>query len=167
MIRYKVKNRDRKRNAAIKWLLWFLFLGLVENGFTQTSCTTFKLNGFINADSGIMVMLPTNDDSFYPHVFSDHVAQVHKGRFVFSDSIQYPYAFLLALKVGPQLVCMSDVIFIDPCEQTIYCNKDSLREVPKLVNNSMKELHNYNLSLRRSEVKDGNENLLNYVIKNP
>jgi thiol-disulfide isomerase/thioredoxin len=152
----------------LKSVLWFLFLGLVESAFSQSSCTTFKLEGFINADSGKMILIPINDDSYYPHSFNGPEAQLNNGRFVFTDSILYPYAFLLGLKMGSQLVYLSGIFFIDPCEQTIYCNKDSLRQIPKLANNSMNELNNNYLTLQKPVIsKDEDVYLFNYVRENP
>ena len=168
MLRDKLKNRVRKRKPAAKFVLWFLFLGFVGSGFAQSSCATFKLNGFINADSGEMILFPILDSSYYPYRFHELEASIFNGKFVFTDSIRYPYAFLLGMKLGPQLLYLSDIFFIDPCEQTIYCNKDSLREVPKLANNSMNELNNNYLTLPKCDInQDGNVNLFNYVKENP
>ena len=149
-------------------VLWFLLFGSVESGFTQSTCSTFKLEGFINADSGKMILIAIEDDSYYPKSLSSHEARLNNGRFVFTDSIPYPYAFLIGLNVGTQLVYLSDIFFIDPCGQTIYCNKDSLREVPKLANKSMEELNKKYLSMRKGDNEvDGNVHLLNYVKVNP
>lgn len=114
----------------------------------------FRLDGNINCDTGTIRLVHENDDIYYPDSVSYYETPIIKGKFLFTGAILYPYAFRLRYSIGSKLVYMSDVFFIDPGTQTITCNIDSSRELPILINNSMRELRgSYHTTFRTIELE--------------
>jgi thiol-disulfide isomerase/thioredoxin len=120
---------------------FFLFAFLCQcNLKAQSYHSTFTLEGNINIDTGKMVLLSLGD--FYPHKKDARETTIINGKFRFSDSISYPYAFRLIGNEGPDRKYFSDIFIIDSGIQNIECHIDSLREVPGINNRSMREMNN-------------------------
>ena len=103
----------------------------------------FVLKGAINIDSGNMILMPVGNISYYenPRIFQE--AKVVNGKFTFRGDIKYPTAYVIGLKINSQWKYISHFFIVDPIVQTIICNIDSLRETPKLINRSMRDLALY------------------------
>ena len=63
---------------------------------------------------------------------------IDHGKFTFTGTAPYPLGVKLLSKSGPGY--LTSLFYIEAGTQTILCDKDSLREIPKITNNSMKEL---------------------------
>ena len=66
--------------------------------YSQKAATTFTIHGVANpGDSGRMLLIPVNTEDYYPF-HGTLEAPVHNGRFLFTDSILYPTAYMIGLK---------------------------------------------------------------------
>jgi len=100
---------------------------------------TFTLQGTINVNEGTMVLMPVVPyEPYYPFKANMETSVV-KGKFSFSDSISYPTAYLLGLKVYGQLRYLSGIFFVNAGLNKVTCNRDSLRVTPDIANKSMDE----------------------------
>jgi len=146
-----------KKNYQI--LLYILFIAFHLSAQTKSY---FVLNGTINIDSGKVILMPVGSNSYYQNQDVFQETEVVKGQFKFKGNIKYPTAFVIGLKVNLEWKYISRFFIVDPIIQTIECNIDSLRETPKLVNTSMKELLQYRQSRLLKKVK-ANPYLYDYV----
>lgn len=149
-------------------LLVFLFFE--NNIFAQSTHSTFTLNGTINLDSGIIKMLGVGDDIYYAPNSSYKEAKIEEGKFTFSDSIRYPSAFRFRLDINNEPRYMSGIFIVDPGEQTIHCNIDSIWEIPSLTNKSMKELNELllgSINEKNTKIEKNKTTLLEYTKKHP
>jgi len=125
----------------------FLILAFLSSAqFTgaQQKCPTFTLQGNINTDSGKIILMSIGNGSYYPYK-TNMETNIVKGKFTFTDSISYPCAYLIGIRTRSEWKYISNMFFVDPCTQTIFCNIDTPRgETPVIRNNSMDEyLGNY------------------------
>lgn len=128
----------------------------------QRPATTFTIHGIASpADTGRMILMPVNTEDYYPF-HGTLVAPVVNGRFSFTDSIFYPTAYMIGLKHDSLWTYVSSPFYIDPGVQTLYCNLDSLREIPAITNATTHELLD-NHALR---IKD-HRTFLSYVRNHP
>lgn len=111
------------------------FLNVIES-LGQVSNYTYILEGTVNADTGTVVLLPIGGKDFDSNSDDIYQAKVRQGQFSFKGQMTYPGGFLLAL--FPKYV--SSPFIIEPGTQTIKCNVDSLREIPKVSNRSTEEV---------------------------
>lgn len=118
------------------FLFAFLFQGNVKAQFYHS---TFTLEGDINADTGKIVLLSFGN--VYPQPKATLETSIVNGKFRFSDSILYPYAFRLIGNIGPDTRYVSDIFIVDSGIQKIECHFDSIREVPDIDNKSMREMN--------------------------
>ncbi len=127
---------------------------------------SFTLNGSINSDSGTMILLPVGDVSYYKNYGTTKEAKVINGKFVFKDLADYPISFLIGLKINREWQYISDIFFVEPTSQSIICNIDSSRKIPKVVNKTMLELENDFLA---SITQPGKKDVIifNYIKKHP
>lgn len=105
----------------------------------QSYHSTFTLEGDINADTGKIVLLSFGN--VYPQSKATLETSIVNGKFRFSDSILYPYAFRLIGNVAPDKRYVSDIFIVDSGIQKIECHYDSIREVPGIDNKSMREMN--------------------------
>jgi len=117
----------------------FTVLLLTYHCSAQQNCNSFTLKGTINTDTGVMQLFPVRDISYYPYRTNLETG-IDNGKFTFTDSIAYPTAYRLGLRINKSLRYLSDVFYIDPCVQTISCHIDSNWEMPAISNNTMREL---------------------------
>lgn len=133
------------------YFLLFAFL-LQVNVKAQSHYSTFTLEGNINIDTGTMVLLSSGE--YYPNNIGNLETKIVNGKFRFTDSILYPYAFRLLGNVGSNRRYVSDIFFVDKGIQKITCNVDSIRGMPKIDNVSMREFrgayHDYNLPVEKA-----------------
>lgn len=115
---------------------------LFLNQLTAQHKSSFILNGSINSDSGTMILLPVGDVSYYKNYGVDKETKVVNGKFVFKGLADYPIAFLIGLKINREWQYISNIFFVEPTSQSIVCNIDSSREIPKVVSKTMVELEN-------------------------
>lgn len=127
-------------------LLYIVLLMVSTSAYAQKSCTTFTLQGEINMDSG-RVLLLTVDKDYYPY-HAVLQGAIHKGRFSLSDSICYPTIYRIGAKQGDQWTYMSGLFFIEPGRQSITCDTNLARKVPRISNYTMKELDQHFQSMR-------------------
>lgn len=127
-------------NKTCQILLYILLQSFYISAQTGSH---FTLNGTINCDTGTIILMPVGNTSNYEntHIFQE--TKVINGKFMFRGDIKYPTAFVIGLKTNSQWKYISQFFIVDPIVQTIECNIDSLRETPKLVNSSMRELALY------------------------
>jgi thiol-disulfide isomerase/thioredoxin len=100
---------------------------------------SFTLSGIINADSGMIELLPVGNISDYPKSFIFSKTPVKNGKFLIEGKSGYPIAVILGLSVGRQFTYLSGRFFIEPGTQTVTCNADSLRKIPDIKNVTMFE----------------------------
>lgn len=120
--------------------LLILLITLPNEVESQIISKTFKLDGKINSNSGTIILLPIGEEIYYPDQMKVYETKVINNQFSISNPCLYPYAFRIGLKVSSELVYLSDVFFIEPGNQKITCNIDSIRKVPILNNMAMKDL---------------------------
>lgn len=141
-----------KKFTMIKFYFFLFAILLLGNVKAQSHYSTFTLEGNINADTGTIVFLPFG--SYNLHHEYDHETKIVNGKFRFTDSILYPAAFRLLEKEGPNKRYVSDIFFVDKGIQKITCNVDSIREIPKIDNVSMREFrgvyHDYYLPVENA-----------------
>lgn len=156
-----------------KYFLFTLILTtFFYRGLGQTSSKAFKLSGTINSITGVIYLFPIGDRTYYQNLNKPIDAEVKNNHFTIYEPCQYPYAFRIALKVNSKLVYLSDIFWVDPKDQKITCNIDSLRKTPVIYNSSMKELKKkflaYRLKLKTFNNKiDRDSILLEYTKLNP
>jgi thiol-disulfide isomerase/thioredoxin len=152
-------------NKKIVFLL--VLVSLIAGVHAQKIDKSFVLNGSINIDSGTILLMPVVDTLFYPPNLQTETV-IKNGRFEFTGSSSSPHLFRLGLRINNRWKYISSIFFIDPIEQKIVCNVDSIREVPEITNKSMTELGHYN-SFTRGKQNDSllydyvNENSNSYV----
>jgi thiol-disulfide isomerase/thioredoxin len=131
-------------------LLLFIFIFLQIDIEAQNVPSTFTLEGKINAQEGKIRLIPLGSHFFHPGFNSDHETEVHNGKFIFRDSIYYPYPFKILFENKlDKRGYLSGTFFIDSGLQQIVCNKDSMHKIPVLQNNTMQEfLGSYYDSIR-------------------
>ncbi|MDP4129926.1 MAG: hypothetical protein Q8918_14430 [Bacteroidota bacterium] len=129
---------DRKSISLVCLILFSLLL--TSKIDAQAPAATFTLKGEINTDSGGVELMPVCNSSYYPASLHSFETTIVNGRFQFSDSIEYPYGFRLGVKLKDQWIYLSDYFVVDPREQSVICNIDSLREMSVLRNKSMQDL---------------------------
>jgi peroxiredoxin len=107
-------------------------------GYAQTKYDqhSFHLDGTIKADTGTVLLLPIGGKDFDPNAKNNYKAKIRQGTFRFDGRMAYPGAFLIAF--FPTYV--SSPFIIEAGSQTIACQIDSIREIPRITNRSMREL---------------------------
>ncbi len=143
-------------NKTIFALFFLLFS--INCIYSQNQCNTFTLMGTINADTGKMLLMPISNKSYYQYCNKE--VNVRNGEFIFTDTIFYPTAYILGLRVNSEWKYLSGVFLVDPCGQIIHCNIDSMRETPNIVNESMREWRE-EYTIKYDEVNQKLDNLGN------
>ncbi|MDP3912924.1 MAG: TlpA disulfide reductase family protein [Bacteroidota bacterium] len=152
--------------------LLILLINLPVEVKCQNKSKIFELDGKINSNTGIVVLLPIGEEIYYPNQKGFYETKVMNKQFTISESCLYPYAFKIGLKINSEWVYISDVFWVDPGNQKLTCNIDSSREVPILSNMTMKELtgtyaSSFNAAEFNSTGHDSDSILLNYTKANP
>ncbi|MBA3829845.1 MAG: redoxin domain-containing protein [Taibaiella sp.] len=96
------------------------------------------MRGKINIDTGTIVLISVADNTYYQQKGVMSTA-ILNGEFSFTDSAIYPAPYRLGSRLNSQWQYLSDIFYIDPCEQQIYCKSDSITDIPLILNKSMKE----------------------------
>jgi hypothetical protein len=128
--------------APMKNILLLLTLCLcVCVAHAQSVPASFTLSGGVNADTGAVLLTPVGDDTaFYPTYPNPSEVPVSRGRFTFTGSLPYTYAFRLSIRRGAVIQYVSNVFFVGPGSQTINCRLGTVREMPFINNAGMQEL---------------------------
>jgi hypothetical protein len=124
-----------------KTFLFLPFFFCVCLAHAQSAPAAFVLSGGINADTGAILLTPVGDDTaYYPTYPNPSEVPVSKGRFSFTGTLPYPYAFRLSFRRGMVLQYVSDVFLVGPGPQTINCRLGTVHEIPFINNTGMREL---------------------------
>lgn len=158
-----------------------IILFFLNSVYAQQPCHTYTIDGTINIDTGIIMLRPVSrDSSYYP--FKSHLeGKVINGKFMFTDSIDCPVAYRLFClhKKDTDNAYASSIFLICPGLQTIVCNMDSSREIPKINNSCMEEYkekfikkygERHKVAANTLVPLDGkfdNQSLLQYTKENP
>ncbi len=136
---------------------------------------SFVLSGSINADSGMISLYPRGSSSAFPKDFNFSPVPVKHGKFRIEGKIEAPCEIVLLLSGSKSYI--SGGFFLEPGNQNIICDADSLHEIPKIENASMSEyLKEYRSTEYRflDTIKDWDEEkaarheyLLQYAKKHP
>ena len=134
-------------------------------GQNQNNTHSFHLTGTIKADTGTILLLPMGGKDFDPNINNNYTAKIKQGRFTFEGKLAYPTGFMIAF--FPNYI--SSPFILEAGVQNIICNTDSVREIPKIDNKSMRGLDSapvnffssFNLSNKQRKI------LLNYVKQHP
>lgn len=155
------------KNSFYLLLISLLQLFTYRNGYAQNGNTTdsFRLKGTIKADTGTVLLLPIGGKDFDPNKTNTYTARIKQGQFMFAGKLAYPTGFVLAF--FPKYV--SSPFIVEPGTQSISCQVDSAREIPKIDNPSMRELASapvnffasFNVSMKQRT------RLLTYVKQHP
>jgi len=143
----------------------FVFLLTALTGVCQEK-NRFELNGHINVDTGVMILLPVAAPGFYDHHAIESVMPVKNGKFRFQGMIDYPVAGILGLKTNGRWQYISDLFLIEPGSQDVSCNVDSLRLLPAVKNRYSNELSDFNRKLKGSP-SGGLSFLQAYILSHP
>jgi thiol-disulfide isomerase/thioredoxin len=121
-----------------------LFLIVINQGISQIKKGYFTIDGKINLQAGEAFLMPI-DFHYYPQI--DNTYQIKdsiiNGYFKFQNALVNPSCFQIGVKVKGELIYLSDFFMVDKGYQTIECNVDSLRKIPKIFNKSNAELGRY------------------------
>ena len=113
-----------------------------------------------------MILLPVGAVSYYKNFGAGLEAKVVNGKFVFKGLADYPIAFLIGLKINREWQYISGIFLVEPTSQSIVCNIDSSRKIPKVINKTMVELENdYLPSITQTGKRD--VIVFNYIKKHP
>ena len=106
----------------------------------KSNPSSFNLAGKINVESGKILLVPIGDSSYYPENRGIVKSLINHGKFNFSGTISYPYAFRLqAFNDSGKLIYSSNMFYIDSGIQKIICNVNSVREKPGILNSTTEE----------------------------
>ncbi len=138
----------------MKNLFLFIFLLFIYFDLYSQNKSYF-LKGKVNVDSGIARLIPTSGEEYDPNKGNIYEVKISKGVFTFKGKMLYPCSYIIQIK--PNYI--SDEFIIDPGNQSIVCNIDSLRETPKIYNNSMNERVSYikylaPINMQREELRE-------------
>lgn len=101
--------------------------------------TSFTLNGTINADTGTLILLPVDDESFYEKIDFVTSRRVLNGKFTLTGDIDYPIALRVGLKMDGKWKYISNVFFLIPGSQSMICDVNKAREIPNIENRATGE----------------------------
>jgi len=119
----------------------FIVFGFVAgDGMVHAQVNHYSLNGSVNCESGQVLLMPLIDSSYYPKGVLFKEYPIEKKRFHIGGIWLYPLMVRLGVKVDGELKYVSDYFMVDSGRQSIVCNVDSLREMPKIGNRYMAEI---------------------------
>ncbi len=102
----------------------------------QATHSRFTLTGTINRPNGTIQLLPLGGKESHPVTTATYQTTILDGHFTFTGEAPYPLAFVIAN--FPEYV--SNPFIVEAGTQSIRCNADSIREIPRIDNQSMREL---------------------------
>jgi thiol-disulfide isomerase/thioredoxin len=126
----------------MKFLFFLVFYTCLFSSDAQKYPALFVLKGSVNIDTGQVFLMPVGENAYYPRISNFEESKIKNGNFLISDSIDYPSAFRIAIKVNSVLQYVSDYFYIDSGIQNIQCNIDSSHVTPIISNQSMVEFEN-------------------------
>lgn len=120
-------------------------------------------------DTGKVYLIPVCwDKSYYPSGERFDKTTISKGKFKISGLCPYPSMFFLCAEVDSVPIYISDYFIVDFGAQRITCDKDSIREIPKIENKWMSELKNdYLPAVGMEQTGQKSEVFLNYAKSHP
>jgi peroxiredoxin len=116
---------------------YFLCLLLLTSigSFAQNTALPYKIEGHINADTGIVCLTFSADSSFYPPEFKQQTTRVANKRFTFEGVLPYPQL----VNITYEKRYITAAIVVEPGKQSITCNIDSNKKMPQVDNRIMQE----------------------------
>lgn len=125
------------KTLRFRWVLVYLMMLLqYVPTAAQSTRIRFKLVGTINRQTGPMLLIPIGGKDNQPATMATYQTTIVNGQFTLTGEAPYPLAFLIAS--FPEYV--SNPFIIEAGTQMIQCNADSIREIPRIDNRSMREL---------------------------
>lgn len=124
----------------MKALLFLITVFTLNTRIAACQEKAFELNGTINIDTDSMKLIMNGDSSLYPKSVRNLTSPIINGKFKFKSNLPYPLAYRLLAKNNGY---MSDVIVLEPGIQSVICNTDSTRKMPKVNNKVMQEYVRY------------------------
>ena len=124
----------------MKATLFLLTIFLLNVRLAASQDRSFELKGTVNIDTGYMQLTMIGDSSLYPESARHLTSPIINGKFKFSGQIPYPLAYML---ITTSYSYVSDVIVLEPGIQSVICNADSSRKIPKIENKVMQEYQRY------------------------
>ena len=85
-------------NRYVIFLLCFIIFG--NKIAAQSTHLIYILKGTINLDFGKIKLVSIGDDIYYPGNSGYQEAEIKDGNYIFTDSIQYPYACIYDENIG-------------------------------------------------------------------
>ncbi|WP_375445969.1 redoxin domain-containing protein [uncultured Fibrella sp.] len=127
-----------KKNLFTPILFLLSVLELLQSTplMAQTAHNRFTLVGTINRPNGVIQLLPLGGKESHPVTTGTYQTTIVDGHFTFTGEAPYPLAFKIAN--FPEYV--SNPFIVEAGTQSIQCNADSIREIPRITNLSMREL---------------------------
>ena len=105
----------------------------------QPKKLTYQLQGIVNRDTGTVTLLPISGQQYDPNLNNNYQTRISHGRFSLAGKMAYPGSYLLQISSD----YVSSDFLLEPGNQTITCNADSLRETPQLATSTMNEYHRF------------------------
>lgn len=105
----------------------------------QPKKLTYQLQGIVNRDTGTVTLLPISGQQYDPNLNNNYQTRISHGRFSLAGKMAYPGSYLLQISSD----YVSSDFLLEPGNQTITCNADSLRETPQLATATMNEYHRF------------------------
>jgi hypothetical protein len=113
--------------------VWVLLTAFVLS-YSGVEGQPVSLWGTIDADSGRVYLNYIGGESYYRQNRGSLEAVVSGGKFEFRDSLAYPSAYQLLLKVDSTWKYISGIFVLEPGGQFVRCHVDSMREIPDVEN---------------------------------
>jgi peroxiredoxin len=137
--------------------------------FSDVEGQPVSLRGTIDADSGRVYLNYIGGDSYYRRNSGSLEAVVSGGKFEFRNSLAYPCAYQLLLKVDSTWKYISGIFILEPGEQMVRCHSDSMRETPDVGNAVTREQREWLAGLpdRRNDPAGAWKYRLDYVKNHP
>ena len=147
-----------------KYFLIFLLGGFFISRLHSQEKVPFTLNVQINADTGTLIILPVDDESFYEKIDFLATRRVINGNYILNGYIDGPIALRLGLKMDGKWKYISNIFFIIQGSQSIICDVNRTREIPNIQNKLTEEWRLFSDNLPDDKREDY---LFKYVKNNP
>lgn len=117
----------------------------------------FSLKGIINADSGIIRLMPVSIEDFYKYTsINETEIKIKEGKFSCNGTLKHITAYKIRLEINNKLEYISGTFYLDSGLQNITINKNEIRKTPKIINKPMIELES-NFQPLLDSIKTKNE----------
>lgn len=104
----------------------------------QKEYKPFAINGTVNINSGVIKLLPI-DDEFYHKLSVCDSSVIENGKFKFRGLIDCPTGFRLRLEVNEKVRYISDIFYVTQDSQSLTCDMQTAWNIPEISNFLMTE----------------------------